>query len=184
MVSHDHMFAKFQTNENLCMISSFLYDWQVWCARIRDAQNAKRVEPYRQVHVYESDKTFYNTLWFCILKSLKSIKNVPKSPQITPDVPKSMHLGHIFLLGRQTMFLHCPTRMKVLAIKNPYVQGDKTCCTVECWRVHMLKKNRLYASLVSTLKFQVRGNYLHLTMLSRIKDNWKGHHRTNSLQFT
>ena len=51
-------------------------------------------------------KTFYNTLWFCILKSLH---NVLKSPQITPEVPKSLHLGHIFLLGlAKTVFLYCP----------------------------------------------------------------------------
>ena len=32
-----------------------------------------------------------------------------KRPQITTDVPKSMHLGHIFLLGlAKTVFLHCP----------------------------------------------------------------------------
>ena len=67
-----------------------------------DTQNAKRVEPCRRVHVYKSDKTFYNTLWFCTLKSLQ---NVPKSLQITPEVPKSMHLGHIFLNGpRQNSF--------------------------------------------------------------------------------
>ena len=36
-------------------------------------------------------------------------KIVLKSPQITPEVPKSMHLGHIFLLGlAKTVFLHCP----------------------------------------------------------------------------
>ena len=40
--------------------------------------------------------TCTNTLWFCILKSLQ---NVLKSPQITQEVPKSVHLGHIFLLG-------------------------------------------------------------------------------------
>ena len=56
--------------------------------RSSDAQNAERLEPYRRVHVYKSDQTFYNTLWFCILKSLQ---NVLKSPQITPEVPKSMH---------------------------------------------------------------------------------------------
>ena len=36
--------------------------------------------------------TFNYTLWFCILKS----QNVPKSPQITPEVPKIMHLSHFF----------------------------------------------------------------------------------------
>ena len=52
---------------------------------------AKRVEPYRKVHLYKSEKkTFYNTLWFCILKSLKSLQNVLKSTQITPEVTKSM----------------------------------------------------------------------------------------------
>ena len=41
--------------------------------------------------------------------TLKSLQNVPKSPQITPEVPKSLHLGHIFLLGlTKTVFLHCP----------------------------------------------------------------------------
>ena len=69
-----------------------------------DTQNAKRVEPCRRVHLYEYDKTFYNTLWFCILKSLKSLHNVLKSSQITPEVPKSMHLGHIFLLGLAKQF--------------------------------------------------------------------------------
>ena len=63
----------------------------------------------RRVNVYESDKAFYNRLWFCILKSLQ---NVLKSPQITPEVPKSMHLGHIFLLGNaKTVFLHCPPHL-------------------------------------------------------------------------
>ena len=36
--------------------------------------------------------TFNYTLWFCILKS----QNVPKSPQITPEVPKIMHLSQFF----------------------------------------------------------------------------------------
>ena len=41
--------------------------------------------------------------------TLKSLQNVPKSPQITPEVPKSMHLRQIFLLGlAKTVFLHCP----------------------------------------------------------------------------
>ena len=44
---------------------------------------AKRVEPYR--------------------------RDVLKSPQITPEVHRSMRLGHIFLLGlAKTVFLHCP----------------------------------------------------------------------------
>ena len=47
----------------------------------------------------EAPWSCYNTLWFCILKSLKSLQNIPKATQITPEVPKSMHLGHIFLLG-------------------------------------------------------------------------------------
>ena len=46
------------------------------------------------------------TLWFCISKSLQ---NVPKSPPITPEVTKIMHLGQIFLTGpRLITFLHCP----------------------------------------------------------------------------
>ena len=32
------------------------------------------------------DNTFNHALWFCILKLLKSLQNVPKSPQITPEV--------------------------------------------------------------------------------------------------
>ena len=72
--------------------------WTVWWDRFvriglvstSDAQNATRVI----------------TLWFCILKSLQ---NVLKSPQITQEVPKSVHLGHIFLLGLvKKVFLHCP----------------------------------------------------------------------------
>ena len=40
---------------------------------------------------------------------LKPPQSVLKSPQITPEVPKSVHLGHIFLLGlAKTVFLHCP----------------------------------------------------------------------------
>ena len=36
----------------------------------------------------------------------------PKSPQITPEVPKVMHVGHIFFTGpRQPNFLHCPTQL-------------------------------------------------------------------------
>ena len=36
-------------------------------------------------------------------------KITPKRPQITPDHTKSVHLGHIFLLGlAKTVFLHCP----------------------------------------------------------------------------
>ena len=36
-------------------------------------------------------------------------KITPKCPQIPPEVPKSMHLGHIFLLSlAKTAFLHCP----------------------------------------------------------------------------
>ena len=70
---------------------------------------AKRFAQPRRLNIYESDKTFYSTLWFCILKSLKSLQNVLKSPQITPEVPKSVHLGHIFLLGlAKTVFLRCP----------------------------------------------------------------------------
>ena len=35
---------------------------------------------------------------------------MPKSPQIPTEVPKVMHLGHIFFTGpRQPNFLHCPT---------------------------------------------------------------------------
>ena len=39
---------------------------------------------------------FYTTQWFCILKLLKSLKNAPKSLQITREVPKGMY---IFWLG-------------------------------------------------------------------------------------
>ena len=42
-------------------------------------------------------------------KITELLQNVLKSPQITPEVPKSVHLGHIFLLGlAKTVFLHCP----------------------------------------------------------------------------
>ena len=51
-------------------------------------------------------KTFYSTLWFCILKSLQ---NVPKLPQITPEVPKIMNLGRTYFLywASPNNFLHC-----------------------------------------------------------------------------
>ena len=36
-------------------------------------------------------------------------QNVPKSPKISPEVPKSVHLGHIFLLGlAKTVFFNVP----------------------------------------------------------------------------
>ena len=85
---------------------------RVWF-KIRTAQNAKcfaavQTQP-RRLNIYKSDKTFYNTLRFCILKSLKSLQNVLKSHKITPEVPKCMHFGHIFLLGpAKTAFLHYP----------------------------------------------------------------------------
>ena len=85
---------------------------RVWF-KIRTAQNAKcfaavQTQP-RRLNIYKSDKTFYNTLWFCIIKSLKSLQNVLKLPKITPEVPKSMHLGHIFLLRlAKTVFHHYP----------------------------------------------------------------------------
>ena len=99
---------------------------------ISDAQNAKRVGLYTfcktcralRVHVYESDKTFYNTLWFCILTLLKSLQNVRKSPQITPEVPKIMHLGHIFSLGlAKTVFLHCPPPRYYPSLSTPQTEG-------------------------------------------------------------
>ena len=60
--------------------------------------------------MYEFDKTFFNyTLWFCILKSLQ---NVPKSPQFTPEVPKIMYLGIIFFTWpRQTIFIESPPQI-------------------------------------------------------------------------
>ena len=83
---------------------------RVWF-KIRTAQNAKcfaavQTQP-RRLNIYKSDKTFYNTLWFCIIKSLKSLQNVLKLPKITPEVPKSMNLGHIFFLGlaKQIIFI-------------------------------------------------------------------------------
>ena len=43
-------------------------------------------------------------------KITKSLQNVPKSPQITPEVPKSMHFWHIFLLGlAKKFFFTVPT---------------------------------------------------------------------------
>ena len=48
---------------------------------------AKLVELYGRLHFYESDKTFYYTLWFCILKSLthsKTSSNHPRSHQKFP----------------------------------------------------------------------------------------------------
>ena len=51
---------------------------------------------------------FNYTLWFCILKSLKSLQNVPKSPKITPGAPKIMNLRRILFTGpRKTIFLRC-----------------------------------------------------------------------------
>ena len=67
--------------------------------------------------------TCNNTLWFCILKSLQ---HVLKSPQITPEVPKSVHLGHIFLLGlAKTVFLHCP----VLHVSTRVEKKQAMCIT-------------------------------------------------------
>ena len=49
------------------------------------------------------------TLWFCILKSLQ---NVPKSPQFTPEVLKFMYLGNIFFtLPPQTICIDSPTQI-------------------------------------------------------------------------
>ena len=61
---------------------------------------AIRLTKLRHLNVYESDKTVRNTL------ILKSLQNVPKSLQIIPEVPKSMHLGHIFFT-----VLHISTRV-------------------------------------------------------------------------
>ena len=39
----------------------------------------------------------------------KITQNALKTPQIAPEVPKGMHLGHIFLLGlAKIVFLHTP----------------------------------------------------------------------------
>ena len=55
-----------------------------------DAQNATRV-------ITKCDSAFKNHF------------KRPQITQITPEVPKSVHLGHIFLLGlAKTVFLHCP----------------------------------------------------------------------------
>ena len=58
------------------------------CVCIRDVQNAKRLGlkticswlDTTFSNVYKSGKTFYKALWVCIIKSLKSLQNVPKSP--------------------------------------------------------------------------------------------------------
>jgi len=104
-----------------------------WCMN-SDAQNTKRVGLYTfcktcralqastRLRIWQN---VYNTLWFCILKSLKSLQNVLKSHQITPEVPKSMHLGHIFLLGlAKTVPLHwlppqtCHVEKFQISVKN------------------------------------------------------------------
>ena len=96
----------FQVKDEKVYLFQFVYFLRISTS---DPQNAKRVEPCRRVHLYEYDKTFYYTLWFCILKSLELLHNVLKSSQITPEVPKSLHLGHIVLLGlAKTVFLYCP----------------------------------------------------------------------------
>ena len=50
----------------------------------------------------------------------------PKRPQITPEVPKSVHLGHIFLLGlAKTVFIHCP----VLHVSTRVEKKQAMCIT-------------------------------------------------------
>ena len=93
-----------------------------------------------------------NTLWFCILKSLQ---NVLKSPQITPEVPKSVHLGHIFLLGlAKTVFLHCP----VLHVST------------------RVEKNRRCASLVQTYNWSITTFSDHI---AQDRSCWNGWHLGN-----
>ena len=77
------------------------------------------------LNVYKFDKTFDHTLRFCRIFTPKSLQNVPKSPQITPEVTKIMHLGHIFFTGpRQTTFftvpLPFPNRGKPPYFRWPY----------------------------------------------------------------
>ena len=63
------------------------------------------------LNVYKFDKTFDHTLRFCRICTPKSLQNVPKSPQITPEVTKIMHLGHIFFTGH--------AKQLVLAVSFP-----------------------------------------------------------------
>ena len=54
-------------------------------------------------------KIFLQTDIKCLRKCIawdnaKSNQNVPKLTQLTPEIPKSMHLGHIFLLGLAKQF--------------------------------------------------------------------------------
>ena len=49
----------------------------------------------------------------------KITKITPKRPQITPEVPKSVHLGHIFLLGlAKTVFFTVTCYMLVHVLKK------------------------------------------------------------------
>ena len=42
--------------------------------------------------------------WHTVILHSKITKITPKCPQINPEIPKSMHLGHIFLLGLAKQF--------------------------------------------------------------------------------
>ena len=62
-------------------------------------------------------------------------QNVLKSPQITPEAPKSMHLGHIFWLGlAKTVFLHCLPHQTVGA--PPYFKWPfGRCFSFQKWNI-------------------------------------------------
>ena len=59
-------------------------------------------------NVYECDKTFNYTLWFCIPKSLKSLQNVPP---ITPDHTRSF------------LFWASPNNFSSLSHSPPQTEG-------------------------------------------------------------
>ena len=64
----------------------------------------------------------------------------PKCPQITPEVSKSVHLGHIFLLGlAKPVFLHCPVLNVSTRVENKTI-GDGG-ITVYFWIIKVHTSN-------------------------------------------
>ena len=81
------------------------------------AKNAERVglntfcKTFYTNEVFKRLQIWQNILYHTVILHSKLSLITPKRPEIAPDhtkSSKSMHLGYIFWLGRQTMFLHCP----------------------------------------------------------------------------
>ena len=86
------------------------------------------------LNVSEFDKTFNYTLWFCILKSQKSLQNIP---QITPD-----HIRSSQNLALGTYFLHCPPPLPKPRGNPPYFKRPyNRRFSLQKWKKHTIGHN-------------------------------------------